>query len=53
VTTETLKVLKNVIRKYPDFVEEFLPVVGKLTIDQIEDVEGKTAFVWIIGQFSE
>ena len=33
VTTETLKVLKNVIRKYPDFVEDFLPVVGKLTLD--------------------
>jgi vesicle coat complex subunit len=53
VTTETLKVLKNVIRKYPDFVGEFLPVVGKLSLDQIEDIEGKTAFVWIIGMFSE
>jgi hypothetical protein len=53
VTTETLKVLKNVMRKYPEFVEEFLPVVGKIGIDQIEDIEGKTAFVWIIGQFND
>ena len=41
------------MRKYPEFADEFLPTVGKIALDQIEDTEGKTAFVWLIGQFCD
>ena len=53
VTTETLKVLKDILRKYPKFVEEFVPLLSKITLDQIEEEQGKVAFVWILGQFGE
>jgi hypothetical protein len=49
VTTETLKVLKDILRKYPKFVEEFVPLLSKITLDQIEEEQGKVAFVWILG----
>ena len=41
------------MRKYPEFADEFLPTVGKIALDQIEDTEGKNAFVWLIGQFCD
>jgi hypothetical protein len=53
VTTETIKVLKDIMRKYPDFVEEFVPFISKISLDQIEDIEGKTGFVWMLGAFCE
>lgn len=53
VTTETIKVLKDILRKYPDFVEDFVPLVSRIQTDQIMSNEGKTAFVWVLGQFGE
>jgi len=33
VTTETVKVLKDILRKYPDFVEDFVPFISKIQMD--------------------
>jgi hypothetical protein len=41
------------MRKYPDFVEDFVPFISKIGLEQIEDIEGKTGFVWILGAFCE
>ena len=51
VTTETIKVLKDILRKYPDFVEDFVPLICRVQTDQIIDNDGKIAFVWILGEF--
>lgn len=51
VTTETIKVLKDVLRKYPDFVNEFVPLICRVQTDQIIENDGKIAFVWILGEF--
>ena len=51
VTTETIKVLKDILRKYPSFADDFVPLMSRIQTDQIMDNEGKIAFVWILGQF--
>jgi len=51
VTTETLKVMKNVLRRYPDFIEEFIPFITPKLALEVQDVDGKVALSWILGQF--
>lgn len=49
VTIETLKALKDILRRYPEYIDEFLPFINpKLSLDVV-DVEGKTALCWILG----
>ena len=49
VTTETITVLKDILRKYPDFVDDFVPLICRVQTDQIIENDGKVAFVWILG----
>lgn len=53
VTTETIIVLKDVLRKYRSFIDDFVPFISKVSVDSITEVEGKTALVWILGDFGE
>ena len=53
VTTETIKVLKDILRKYPDFVDDFVPLICRVQTDQIIENDGKIAFVWILGEFGQ
>ena len=53
VTTETVIVLKDILRKYRSFIEDFIPFFTKISLDQITEVEGKCAYVWILGEFGE
>ena len=45
--------LKDILRKYPDFVDDFVPLICRVQTDQIIENDGKVAFVWILGQFGE
>ncbi len=53
VTTETVIVLKDILRKYRSFIEDFIPFFSKISLDQITEVEGKCAYVWICGEFGD
>jgi hypothetical protein len=53
VTTETVIVLKDILRKYRNFIDDFIPFFSKISLDQIQEVEGKAAYVWILGEFGE
>lgn len=46
-------VLKDVLRKYRKFIDEFVPYLTKMYLDQINDAEGKAAFVWVLGEFGQ
>jgi len=46
-------VLKDVLRKYRGFIDDFLPFFFKISLDQITEVEGKCAYVWICGEFGD
>jgi AP-4 complex subunit beta-1 len=53
VTIETLKALRDILRRYPAQINEFLPFLGPKLCNEVIDVEGKTALCWILGQFGE
>ena len=53
VTTETVIVLKDILRKYKNFIDDFIPFFSKISLDQIIEVEGKCAYAWILGEFGE
>jgi AP-4 complex subunit beta-1 len=51
VTTQVIKILKDVLRKFPEFIDDVIEMIQKISLDQIEEIEGKIALVWILGQF--
>ena len=53
VNNETLIVLKDILRKYKEFISEFAPFFTKDNLDFITDVNSKAAFIWALGQFGE
>ena len=53
VNNETLIVLKDILRKYKEFISEFVPFFTKDNLDFITDVNSKAAFIWALGQFGE
>ena len=53
VTIETLKALKDILRRYPDAMNEFLPFLGPKLTTEIIDVDGKVALCWILGKFGQ
>lgn len=53
VIDETMMVLKDVLRKYPQLFSEFGQFFTKDYLDAMTERNGKAAFVWILGQFGE
>lgn len=49
VTNATMMVLKDVLRKYSQYIEHFYPFLTKTCLDQITDSNGRCALVWILG----
>ena len=49
VNNETLIVLKDILRKYKEFIGEFIPFFTKENLDFISDVNSKAAFIWALG----
>lgn len=49
VTTETLKALKDILRRYPYYIEDFIPFLTPKFVSEIHDVDGKTALCWLLG----
>lgn len=45
--------MKDILRKYRNFIDDFIPFFSKISLDQIIEVEGKCAYAWILGEFGE
>ena len=52
VSTETVIVLKDILRKYSDRYEEIIPALHK-TLKTVEETDGKVAVIWMIGEYGE
>ena len=52
VSTETVIVLKDILRKYPDRYAEIIPLLHK-TLKTVEETDGKVAVVWMIGEYGD
>lgn len=53
VVDETMIVLKDILRKYPQLVSEFEPFFIVEFVNAITERQSKAAFVWILGQFGD
>ena len=53
MTTESLKALKDILRRYPEYIDDFIPFLTPKLAQEVHDVEGKAALCWLLGQFGE
>jgi vesicle coat complex subunit len=53
VTNETLKALRDILRRYPSYIDDFLPFLTPKFMNEVYDVDGKIALCWLLGQFGE
>jgi len=52
VTSETVVVLKDFLRKYPDRYEDIIPSLTR-ALRTIDEPEGKQACIWMVGEYGE
>lgn len=52
VRAQTMVVMKDLLRKYPEDRHDVLPLLPKL-IKSIDDIDGKCAVIWMIGEYGE
>jgi len=52
VTSETVIVLKDFLRKYPQRYQDVIPSLSKV-LNTIEETEGKIACIWMVGEYGE
>ncbi|XP_064391971.1 uncharacterized protein LOC135339670 [Halichondria panicea] len=52
VTSETLVITTNILRKFDNMVEVVLPKLPS-SFDSISDPEGRAALLWILGEYGE
>lgn len=45
--------MKDILRKYPDYIEDFVAFFQEIQLEHIIEVDGKIAYVWILGEFGE
>lgn len=53
VTNEIIVALKDILRKYPEFINEFKPFFGRECLSQTTQASGRAAYIWILGRFGE
>lgn len=52
VSAESVIVLKDLLRKYPERYEEVIPALRKCLTD-IDETEGKLAVIWMMGEYGD
>lgn len=52
VTSSTVVVLKDFLRKYPERYEDIIPSLTRV-LRSIEEPEGKAACIWMVGEYGE
>lgn len=43
--------MKNLVRKYPQWSEDCLSVVGNVSSTNVEDKNAKSALIWMLGEY--
>ncbi|ODV97523.1 hypothetical protein PACTADRAFT_37171 [Pachysolen tannophilus NRRL Y-2460] len=52
VINEGIIVLQNILRRYPEaFVTTIIPIIADLSIDDLDEPESISSYVWIVGQY--
>ncbi|ONM40061.1 Beta-adaptin-like protein A [Zea mays] len=53
VTAETLVLVKDLLRKYPQWSHDCIAVVGNISSKNIQEPKGKAALIWMLGEYSQ
>ncbi|KAK9273245.1 hypothetical protein L1049_018052 [Liquidambar formosana] len=53
VTAETLVLVKDLLRKYPQWSHDCIAVVGNISTKNIQEPKAKAALIWMLGEYSQ
>ncbi|XP_077219797.1 adaptin family protein [Tasmannia lanceolata] len=52
VTAETLVLVKDLLRKYPQWSHDCIAVVGNISSKNVQEPKAKAALLWMLGEYS-
>lgn len=52
VTAETLVLVKDLLRKYPQWSHDCIAVVGSVSSKNVQEPKAKAALVWMLGEYA-
>lgn len=53
VTAETLVLVKDLLRKYPQWSHDCIAVVGNISSKNVQEPRAKAALIWMLGEYSQ
>ncbi|XP_024027067.1 beta-adaptin-like protein A [Morus notabilis] len=53
VTSEALVLVKDLLRKYPQWSHDCIAVVGNISSKNIQEPKAKAALIWMLGEYSQ
>ncbi|KAL5729250.1 hypothetical protein ACHQM5_002226 [Ranunculus cassubicifolius] len=53
VTAETLVLVKDLLRKYPQWSHDCIAVVGNISSKNVQEPKAKSALIWMLGEYSQ
>ncbi|XP_010519911.1 PREDICTED: beta-adaptin-like protein A [Tarenaya hassleriana] len=53
VTAEALVLVKDLLRKYPQWSHDCIAVVGNISSKNIQEPKAKAALIWMLGEYSQ
>ncbi|KAG2699745.1 hypothetical protein I3843_07G203400 [Carya illinoinensis] len=53
VTAEALVLVKDLLRKYPQWSQDCIAVVGNISSKNIQEPKAKAALIWMLGEYSQ
>ncbi|XP_073129436.1 beta-adaptin-like protein A [Henckelia pumila] len=52
VTAETLVLVKDLLRKYPQWSHDCIAVVGNISSKNVQEPKAKAALIWMLGEYA-
>ncbi|CAK7353362.1 unnamed protein product [Dovyalis caffra] len=53
VTAEALVLVKDLLRKYPQWSQDCIAVVGNISSQNVQEPKAKAALIWMLGEYSQ
>ncbi|XP_021835288.1 beta-adaptin-like protein A [Spinacia oleracea] len=53
VTAETLVLIKDLLRKYPQWSHDCIAVVGSISSNNVQEPKAKAALIWMLGEYAQ
>lgn len=53
VTAETLVLVKDLLRKYPQWSHDCIAVIGNISSSNVQEPKAKAALIWMLGEYAQ